>query len=85
MKQEEKMVHCLISIENPLECRIIQRINRFVVEITINGSDYRACINYTGRFEEFLIPDKKGFCVRNERPGTLVFTSSMPTEDGPSH
>lgn len=52
-------------IENVLECEIIKRLNRFVVNIKIKGWSHRAWINNTGRLHEFLVTDTKGFCIRN--------------------
>ena len=67
----KKVESKIITIENQIECSIVRRINRFVVEIQVSGSYYPAWINNTGRLQEFLINGKKGFCVRNERRGNL--------------
>ncbi len=56
-----------LGIENPLECTIVQRLNRFVVEIQVKGLRQQAWVNNTGRLEEFLFKGNKGFCTRNER------------------
>ncbi len=55
-------------VEHPLECIIIQRVNRFVVEIEVDGSLQRACINNTGRLEGYLFRGNRGFCIRNRYP-----------------
>ncbi len=55
-------------MESPLECTIIRRLNRFVVEVTVDGSLQWAWINNTGRLEEFLLKGKTGFCIRNKHP-----------------
>ncbi len=57
-----------IGVESPLECTIIQRLNRFVVEVKVDSSLQWAWINNTGRLEEFLLKGKTGFCIRNEYP-----------------
>ena len=59
----------IFPIENPLECSIVRRINRFVVEVCLKGKRDRAHINNTGRLHEFLVEGKRGFCLRNKRPG----------------
>ncbi len=63
------MEHPLLSLENPIECRIVQRINRFVVEVQIGAGRYRAWINNTGRLLEFLEPGRAAFCLRRQSPG----------------
>jgi len=50
----------------PLECAIIERINRFVVKVLIDSKLHRAYINNTGRLPEYLVKGKKGFCTRTE-------------------
>lgn len=55
--------HGILEIENPVECSIINRENRFVVNIEIEGSRYRAHTNNTGRLSQFLVQGKKGFCI----------------------
>ena len=50
----------------PLECVIIERINRFVVKVLIEGKMCRACINNTGRLLDYLVKGRKGFCIRTE-------------------
>jgi sugar fermentation stimulation protein A len=55
-------------MEKSLECIIIQRLNRFVVEIQVEGRMQRACINNTGRLKDYLINGNKGFCTKNSYP-----------------
>lgn len=62
-------MHKILYIENPVECRIVERINRFAVKVIVNGKLYKAHINNTGRLHEFLVEDRKGFCVRNKKQG----------------
>ncbi|MBN1763427.1 MAG: DNA/RNA nuclease SfsA [Methanomicrobia archaeon] len=54
----------LIRIENPQECRIIERLNRFVVLIERDGTVYRAHITNTGRLLEFMVKGQKAFCFK---------------------
>ncbi|MDP2730012.1 MAG: DNA/RNA nuclease SfsA [Dehalococcoidales bacterium] len=56
----------LFSLESPVECRIVERLNRFVVKVCHDSHYYRAHINNTGRLSEFLIKGRKGFCIRQE-------------------
>jgi len=59
----------ILNIENTVECHVVNRINRFVVKVRLQGNHYRAYINNTGRLNQFLIKGKQGFCVRNEKGG----------------
>jgi sugar fermentation stimulation protein A len=59
----------VLRIENPIECSIVKRINRFVVQVLIDGKLYKAHINNTGRLREFLVEGRRGFCVRNKKQG----------------
>jgi sugar fermentation stimulation protein A len=59
----------LLSFPKVLEVRIGKRLNRFVVSVNSQGSMLRAHINNTGRLEQFLIPDKKAYCLESTRGG----------------
>jgi len=50
----------LLKIDNTKECRIVSRLNRFVVEIKVDGVKRRAHINNTGRLKELLVKGKRG-------------------------
>jgi len=63
------MPNSILKIANPLTCTIARRLNRFVVEVMVKNKPYRAYINNTGRLEEFLIPGRQGFCLKNETKG----------------
>ncbi len=52
----------ILRIEQARECRILERLNRFVVEIEIESQTYRAHINNTGRLSEFMIKGREAFC-----------------------
>lgn len=58
----------LLTVENPVGCQIVQRINRFVVEILVDGKSHRAWINNSGRLHEFLVPGRSGICIPR-KPG----------------
>jgi sugar fermentation stimulation protein A len=47
-----------------IECEILQRINRFVVEIKIDAKTERAHVNNTGRLAEYLIEGNKAYCIQ---------------------
>jgi len=50
-------------------CRIIRRVNRFVVEVEAQGARRRAYINNTGRLREYLVEGRTGYCHPRGRPG----------------
>lgn len=58
----------LFAIPKARTCRIVERINRFVVKIEMGRTLSRAHINNSGRLHEFLIRGKKAFCF--ETPHT---------------
>lgn len=58
----------LFAIPDARTCRIVERVNRFVVQIEMEGKLFRAHINNSGRLHEFLIRGKKAYCF--ETPHT---------------
>ncbi|WP_457741797.1 DNA/RNA nuclease SfsA [Thermococcus sp.] len=44
-------------------CRFIERLNRFVALIDVNGGIRKALVTNTGRLEEFMVPGKRAFCL----------------------
>lgn len=54
-----------VGVDSPIECTVMRRVNRFVVEVEVDATPQRACINNTGRLEGFLVEGKAGFCTRN--------------------
>jgi sugar fermentation stimulation protein A len=59
----------LMKVDDVQVCRIIQRLNRFVVKVEIRGKIHPAHINNTGRLQEFLIQGKKAFCFPTKTGG----------------
>jgi len=57
----------LLTIAEPVECIIISRQNRFVVSVEVNGENYRASTNNTGRLEQFIITGRKAFCISHSK------------------
>jgi hypothetical protein len=48
----------LFAIPDVLCCRIVERVNRFVVKIEIGGEIQKAHINNTGRHQEIIVNNK---------------------------
>ena len=47
-----------------IECKIVKRIDRFVVEVEIDGKIEKAHVNNTGRLKEYMVNDRKAYCIR---------------------
>nr|MBC7245045.1 DNA/RNA nuclease SfsA [Chloroflexota bacterium] len=58
----------LLFLDGVRSCRIVRRVNRFVVAVEIQGQSAYAWLNNTGRLLEFLTPGRVGFCLA--RPGS---------------
>jgi len=63
----------LFPIQNSLCCRILERLNRFVVSIEVQRRQSRAHINNTGRLQEFLIRGREAFCFKTPGKGKTDF------------
>lgn len=72
----------LLSVDDVQICRIIQRLNRFVVRVEIQGKTSLAHINNTGRLLEFLIQGKKAFCFPTKTGGTTACRLFAVEESG---
>ena len=57
----------LLGIENAVGCRIVKRLNRFVVEIMVGDKHYIASINNTGRLKQFLVEGGEAYCIPQEK------------------
>lgn len=67
------MYQHIFNIENPVECRIVGRLNRFVVEVEQGRHNLKASINNTGRLHQFLVKGKTCYCLKREKPGKTDF------------
>ncbi len=63
------MVKYIMRINNWVPCRIIKRMNRFVVKINVSGTEKLAYINNTGRLLEYMVPGRKAYCIPWKKPG----------------
>ena len=57
----------ILRLDDVEECIILERLNRFVVKILLNGAVLRAYICNTGRLLDYIVEGKRGFCIRHER------------------
>jgi sugar fermentation stimulation protein A len=72
----------LLAIPNALSCRIVERINRFVVKIEIGGNARRAHITNSGRLHEFLVRGRAGFCFETPDAPKTAFRLFAVEEKG---
>ena len=56
----------LLEIRSWIECSIVKRLNRFVVEVYVSGGITRAYINNTGRLKEYMARNRRAFCLLKE-------------------
>lgn len=63
------MKYRVLGIENSIGCSVVERLNRFVVEVQLRADCRKAYINNTGRLHQFLVKGREGFCVQNDKPG----------------
>ncbi len=52
----------LLRVENVVECRVVERLNRFVVLVERNGLE-KAHINNTGSLRGVLVEGRRGYCI----------------------
>jgi len=73
----------LLTIDGPSQCRIVARLNRFVVEVQLGERHLRASTNNTGRLVDFITPGRKAYCRNHSRPSSTDF-SLFAVEDSPA-
>ncbi|MBI4186611.1 MAG: DNA/RNA nuclease SfsA [Chloroflexi bacterium] len=71
-----------LGVQGAVECRLVGRINRFVVEVRLEGDCHRASINNTGRLHQFLVEGKRAFCVKKEKGAKTDCRLFAVAEDG---
>ena len=57
----------ILRLSDVEECIILERLNRFVVKILLDGAIMRAYICNTGRLLDYIKEGRRGFCIRHER------------------
>ena len=48
---------------NVVPCTFIERLNRFVALVEVDGERRKALVTNTGRLEEFMVPGRRAFCM----------------------
>ncbi len=63
----------LLTLEQVIECSVVRRVNRFVVEIQIGDREFHAWINNTGRLYEYLVRGRRAFCLPRPAGGKTQY------------
>ena len=71
-----------MEVPGSIECRIIERVNRFVVKVDLSGSEALAYLQNTGRLRDYLKPDRMGFCAPLKKAGKLRYRLFAVKDDG---
>ncbi len=57
----------LCQLKNIFPCKIVSRLNRFVVMVKIDGKKEKAYITNTGRLKEYLYRGSMGYCTEKKK------------------
>ncbi|MCS7113479.1 MAG: DNA/RNA nuclease SfsA [Nitrososphaerota archaeon] len=57
------MNQLLARIDSPVICRIVRRLNRFVVLISVDGMLAKAYLNNTGRLNKYIVEDRLAYSL----------------------
>lgn len=53
----------LLSVRNPVQCSILERVNRFTVRVKVGGECFLSHLANSGRLHELVKENAKGYCV----------------------
>lgn len=53
----------LFRLGDLVECRVVSRVNRFVVAVNVRGEHDLAHLTNTGRLLDYLVPGRRGLCA----------------------
>ncbi len=63
----------LVKVDEVVPCTIMERVNRFTVEVFLDGRKTKAYLHNTGRLSGYLNKGNKGFCIPIEKPKKLCY------------
>lgn len=63
----------VLSVQNIIPCFVIERLNRFVVQVEVDGRRVLAHINNTGRLAGFLEAGRVGYCIPRDSAGRTAY------------
>ena len=64
----------VLEVKDVVECKIVKRLNRFVVEVVVNNKICKAYINNTGRLKDYIV---KGTWVYTPKFFMLIIKDSQ--------
>jgi sugar fermentation stimulation protein A len=71
-----------MGVPDASSCRVLQRVNRFVVNIEVREKINRAHITNSGRLREFLVRNRKGYCFETPKTEKTSFRLFAIEEEG---
>jgi sugar fermentation stimulation protein A len=71
----------ILKIKSIVPCKIIKRLNRFVVSVRVKNKIIKASLNNTGRLEQFLVKGKIGYLLPLNNPQKTKYRLSFVKED----
>jgi len=74
----------LLRLPKPLECRFVERLNRFVALVECGGKPVRAYLTNTGRLKDLLKPGAKAYCVSRLSRRTEAWLIAVDEVMGPA-
>ncbi len=63
----------LIKIPAASECKILERLNKFIVKIEIDETEDLAFLQNTGRLQQYIERGRMGFCIPIKKPKRLRY------------
>ncbi len=72
----------LLEVRPVIKCRILERINRFVVKVALRDRVVKAYLCNTGRLSDYLVNGREGFCVRIKDPKRLGYRLFSVRDNG---
>jgi len=72
----------LIKIPAARECRILERLNKFVVKIVVDETENLAFLQNTGRLQQYIERGRPGFCIPITKPKRLRYRLFAVRDNG---
>lgn len=54
----------ILKLNDLIRCRLISRLNRFTVQVVVNGESCPAHLTNTGRLEDYIVGGRNGLCIK---------------------
>lgn len=71
----------ILKVSSIVPCKIIRRLNKFVIEVKIDNKIINASLNNTGRLEQFLIKSQVGYLLTLKGTQKTKYRLSFIKED----